>query len=99
MLSDQCSIFVDRFDLEQIQIIEHKQVSNEARCNCSKIIQVEILRGIIGSETYSFDRIQSQFDSATYHRVNVPACGQILRVAVIGDKEDTRRVHFFDQWK
>ena len=67
MLSDQRPIFIDRFDLEQIQIIEHNQVGNEARSNCSTIIQAKILRGIIGSEKYSFNGIQPQLVGAPHH--------------------------------
>src|SRR5215467_3384083 len=83
ILSNQLAIFIDRYNLESVEIIQYDKISHKVWRNGPTIIQAKILRRIIRSETYGLDRVEPQFDSMAHHRVDMPACYQILRITII----------------
>src|SRR6185437_6899184 len=59
LLGHQPAILIDRFNLKGTQVVQHYHISNKARGYGTTIIETKILSGIIGSEPYSLDRIES----------------------------------------
>src|SRR6266702_5577639 len=54
MLGNQFPIFIDRLDLERVQVIQYDKVSNEAGSDCPTIMYAKILGSVVGSKTYRF---------------------------------------------
>src|SRR5579884_515532 len=94
--SNAATVFVDRLNLERVQVVKYDQIGHEAGSDRATIKKTEILCGIVGCQTKRFDGIEAKRDSPTHHRIDVTTGSQILRITIVSDKEGSRGMQFFN---
>ena len=73
-------------------MVEDDEIRAEARGDGPQIVEPEILGRVEGSHLKGEERIETQPDRLSHHRIDVPFIEKFSRMAIIRDEEESSRI-------